>query len=129
MLIKDSQGKYTIEVDKARKIVKETPMGLWKKEDVDRFHNDYASKVMPQLGAAKSWAIISDLRDYKTSSVVEELKNHVMWKVEKGLHRAAIIVDSAITKMQMKRTGGTAMEPMPFTSEQEASDWLKEQGF
>lgn len=129
MIIKDAKGMYTIEVDKARKLIKETPVGLWKKEDVDRFHNEYASKAMPQLGGAKEWAILSDLREYKTSNVVAELQNHVKWKVEKGLYRAAIVVDSAINKMQMKRTGGTAMEPMPFSSVEEASDWLKGQGF
>lgn len=129
MLIKDVKGMYTIEVDKSRKLVKETPLGLWKKEDVERFHNDYMSKVVPQLAGAKEWAILSDLRQYKTSNVVAELQNHVMWKVEKGLNRAAIVVDSAINKMQMKRTGGTAMEPMPFTSVEEASDWLKGEGF
>ncbi|WP_432404711.1 hypothetical protein [Wukongibacter sp. M2B1] len=129
MIIKDSMGKYTIEIDKSGKIVKETPIGLWKKEDVERFHKDYETKVMPQLRAVKSWAVISDLREYKTSNVVEELSNHVMWKIGKGLQSAAIIVASAITKMQMKRTGGTAMEPMPFTSEKEARDWLKDQGF
>ncbi len=129
MIVKDIKGMYKIEVDKSRNIVIETPMGLWKSEDVERFHKDYEAKVMPQLAGAKQWAILSDLRNYKTSNVVAELKNHVQWKTERGLHRAAIVVDSAINKMQMKRTGGTAMEPMPFSTLEDAKGWLKEQGF
>lgn len=129
MIIKDSKGKYTIEVDKVRRIVKETPVGLWKNEDIERLQNDYVSKIMPELGATKPWAILNDLRGYKTSDVVEELRKHTQWKKENGLEKVVMIVDSAINKMQMKRTGGTVMQPIVFSSEKEGNDWLREQGF
>lgn len=129
MIIKDSKGMFTFEVDKHRRVVKETPEGLFTKEDIERYHDDYVNKVMPALGSGKPWSNISDLRNYKTSSVVEELQKHVLWKVSNGLTRAAIVVGSAIVNMQMKRTGGTAIEPKPFETLEEADQWLQEQGY
>ncbi|WP_105618692.1 hypothetical protein [Vallitalea okinawensis] len=129
MVIKDIKGMYSIEVDSERKVVKEKQVGLWLKEDVDRFHQDYMNKVIPQLEGANGWANICDLRDYKTSDVVDVLRDHIQWKVQHGLQKAAIIVDNPIKTMQMMRIGGAAMEPMSFTSEEEASKWLSKHGF
>ncbi len=129
MEIKDEKEMFTFKINKERRVVYEIPSGFFNLEDFQRFHHAYESKVIPALGGGKPFAIISDLRNYTTSNIGNELEKHVKYKVENGLSRAAIVVGSAIVKMQMKRVGGTAMEPAPFETMDEADQWLKNQGF
>ena len=129
MEVKDLKGMYTIKVDTSRRVVTELIDGFFEKEDFARYHNDYVSKVLPVIGSSKPWATVSDLRNYKTSNIAEDIENHVKTKVENNLQKAAIVVGNVINKMQMKRVGGSAMEPMPFETMEEADTWLKSQGF
>lgn len=128
MEVKDSKGKYTLKLDAARSIVYETPEGFWSKEDYLRYHDDYVKKIGPHV-KGKRWATCSDLRNYKTSNITDEVNVHVKWKQENGLACGVIILDSAIVKMQMKRASTNAMEPHAVGSVEEANSWLKSQGF
>lgn len=128
MIIEDVKGMYKIKVDTVRRIVYEYPKGLWKAEDLKRMHNEYTTKIGPLLGK-KPWAEMCVLRDYKTSNIADELNQHVIWAVENGLAKSAIVVESSIIKMQMKKCGGSVIIPEIFTDEKEADNWLKSQGF
>ena len=128
MLIQDSKGLYKIKVDTARRVVYEYPTGLWQAEDYKRMHNEYVTKIGPLLGG-KPWAKLSDLRSYKASNITDEINVHVAWASKNGLAKAAIVVESSIIQMQMKRSGGGIMAPEPFVDEKAADDWLKTQGF
>ncbi len=129
MEIKDSKGMYVFKVDTSRRVVTELIDGFFEKEDFARFHDDYVKKVLPLIGNTKPWAIISDLRTYKTSNIAGDIENHVKWKVENNLTKATIVVGNVISKMQMKRAGGSAMDPMPFETLEEADKWLASEGF
>ncbi|MFZ5967571.1 MAG: hypothetical protein ACOYVK_10405 [Bacillota bacterium] len=128
MLINDVKGMYKIKVDPVRRVVYEYPEGLWRGEDFQRLQQDYETKIAPAL-KGKPWAKLSDLRNYKMSNIVNEINDHVSWAAKNGLSCAAIVVESTVVKMQMKRSGGGAMAPEPFTEEAEADAWLKQQGF
>ena len=127
-MIKDVKGKYTLEVDAARRICFEAPIGLLDKEDYDRYHNDYVTKVLPKFGG-KQWAVCTDLRDYKTSSISDGMSAHTEWAAKNGLSHAAFIVDSAIAKMQMNRATTGKLKQKAFTDINEAKEWLKSVGF
>lgn len=128
MIIQDSKGMYEVKVDTKRRIVYEYVTGLWQAEDYKRLHNEYVTKIGPLLGG-KPWAKLSELKNYKTSNITDEINKHVSWSAKNGLEKAAIVVESSIIKMQMKKSGAGVMDPEIFTDEKSADDWLKSQGF
>ena len=127
MEIKDPKGKYAIKVDVERRISWETNMGVWAQEDLDRFQNDYAAKVIP-LFKGKDWAICSDVRQYKTSPI--EMDKHVAWKAANGAKLGVVIVESAIVKLQMNKSSSSSGLPVQAViDEKEAGDYMKSKGF
>ncbi len=127
MLINDVNGKFSLKVNHQRGIVFEKNMGLWDSEDFTRYHNVYVSKIAP-LFKGKKWAKCSDLTEYKTSNIADDIKEHIVWAEKNGFACGAIVIDSAITKMQMNRSKNQ-VAPNSFSSEDEADTWLKSQGF
>lgn len=128
MQISCPQGKYTIKYDSARRVSYETPIGFWTKEDYQRYHNDYVSQIGP-LVKGKTWAKYVDLRNYKPSDISDEINKHAEWMNKSGCNTTAIMVASAIVKMQMNRAGSGHVQQQAFTDENEADAWLKSQGF
>lgn len=131
MEIKDSRGKYIIDVDTSRCISWETNIGVWAPEDLDSFQNDYATKIIPSF-KGKKWAICSDVRQYKTSAI--DMDKHVAWKNQNGATHGVVIVDSAIVKLQINKASATAANNggfvlQAFTDIKEADEWLKSKGF
>lgn len=129
MIIKDTKGMYELNVDTKRNVVFEKVDGLWTAEDLERYQQDYMTKVKPAFKGNK-WAKCSDLRTYRTSNISAEMNKLMSWCFQNGLACGAIIVDSAIVKMQMERsTRGAGGEPTPFANLEDADKWLKTQGF
>ncbi|ABW18435.1 hypothetical protein [Alkaliphilus oremlandii] len=125
MIIKDSKGSYELKVDAARGIVYETFNGFLNMESM---HNDYVNKVFPLI-KGKKWTKCSDLRNYKTTTL-NDGDTHLEWCTKNGMVPGAIIVASAIVKMQMNRLGKTSnSDPVAFDNLEEADAWLKSQGF
>lgn len=128
MQITNSKGLYTINLDESKKIVFEATVGLWKREDYLEYHSQFENKIGPAL-KGQPWAICSDLRKYKMSDLGDVMAKHTEWMASNHLKCAAIIVDSAIVKMQMNRAISTKFPQQVFTSEEEAKSWLKSKGF
>jgi hypothetical protein len=129
MIIKDANGKYELKVDQARGIVYESFDGLLKGEDINNLHNDYVNKIYPLI-KGKKWVKVSDMTGYKTSNIVDESDTHLAWCVANGMVPGAIIVESAIVKMQMNRASKNSdSAPTAFTTVAEADSWLKTKGF
>ncbi|MDF2592482.1 MAG: hypothetical protein K0S75_1948 [Clostridia bacterium] len=129
MKIKDVNGKYEIELNTQRGIVFEKIEGLWTLNDIQRYHQDYMSKVLPAFKDRK-WAKCCDVRTYKASTITDELNKNMALYAQNGLVGGAIIVDSAIVKMQLSRsTRSIGLEPVPFDNLKDADEWLKTQGF
>ena len=125
MIIKDAKGTYELKVDTQRGIVYETFNGFL---DMDSMHKDYVAKVGPLL-KGKKWAKCSDMINYKTTTL-DDGSAHLAWCLENGMQQGAIIVASAIVKMQMNRMGkDSKINPVAFESLEEADTWLKSQGF
>ncbi|AJY74212.1 hypothetical protein [Paenibacillus beijingensis] len=129
MKIVDSKEMYVLNVDVPRGVVYQKPRGFWKEEDALRFVEDMKTKVIPLL-EKKKWVVISDVREYKVSSITEILNELIAYSHQKGQVGGGIIVESALVKMQLTRsTKSSEIAPVVFTSEEEAEAWLKEQGY
>ncbi|MCB2295926.1 hypothetical protein LGK95_20925 [Clostridium algoriphilum] len=128
MKVVDVNGMYTIEVITGGTIVHEFQKGFWKVEDMKRFQADYVAKVAPLL-KGKIWAKCSDLTEYQTSSIVDGIHEHITWAAGIGLSNAAIVVSSAIIKMQMNRGDGDIISPKIYDNKSEALNWLEFEGY
>jgi len=128
MIITDIKGMYTIEVSPNGTIVQEAQKGAWTVDDFKRFQAEYASKIAP-LVKGKKWAKCSDVSEYKTSSISTELQSHIEWAVGLGLTAGAIVLKSAVVKMQMNRGSGTLVSPKMFDNKAEAMSFLESEGY
>jgi len=130
MIIKGQKAKFTITVDKTRRIVHEKPVGSWTEEQYQEYADAYKNKVIPYLGKGP-WAKYCDLKELRPNvKVTPELVNaHIKYAVENGLSRSAILAESATVKMQMNRAGKNANDPVYFDNEKKADEWLKSEGF
>ena len=129
MIIKDVQGKYELEINAQRGVVFEKIEGFWTLDVIQRYHQDYMTKVIPAM-KNKKWAKCSDVRTYKASSITDELNKNMAVYAQHGLVGGAMIVESAIVKMQLSRsTKDIGLDPVPFDNLKEADEWLKSQGF
>ena len=128
MLITHPKGLYTIKYDAARKVVYEAPVGLWNKDEYAEYHSQYVNKIGPEIGK-QPWAICTDLRKYKISDLGDVMAKHVEWLIENNVKYSAMIVDSAIVKMQINRAVGVKIHQQAFLNETEAEEWLKTKGF
>lgn len=129
MIIKDKKEMYSIEIDINRRIVYERINGYFSNKDMERYHNDYVNNVLLLISVNKPWAIITDLRYYRTSNINKEINMHVNWKVENNLKKVAVVTESPFTKLQMRRVGEKTIEPVFFEDIKEADEWLRRQGF
>lgn len=134
MKIKDLQGKYILKGDIQRGIIYEWNIGYWRSQDIERFQNDYAKNIVP-LFKGKPWAKCCDLRDYKTSMITEEIKEHVKWCIQNGNTVAVIIVNGldiykSVIELQMKIAAKHSGHLVWYcTDREEAEQWLRERGF
>lgn len=128
MLITHPKGLYTINYDSARKVVTDIPIGLWSKENYLEYHDEYVNKIVPAIGK-QSWATCTDLRKYKMSDLGDVMAKHVEWLADNNVKFAAVIVDSAIVKMQINRAVAGRIPQQAFLNEAEADQWLKSKGF
>ena len=70
------------------------------------------------------------MRIYKLTDSQNELGEFVQYCTDNGMAHAALIVSSAIVKMQMNRVGkNVGVTPVAFTDEKEAEDYLKTAGY
>lgn len=124
------KASYELKVDVSRGIVFEVLKGLWQPEDFKKYDETYRNEIVP-LFKGKKWAKCSDLCDYKTSPVVGQQANaHLEWCFKNNIGAGAIIVSSALVKMQMNNAAkGSGVNPTAFTSLKEADEWLKTVGF
>ena len=123
MRIQDAKGLYIIDFDATKMVAYEKISGSWTKEDYLRYHSEYVSKVGPILGG-KSWVKLSDIREYKTSDIADAMEAHTTWMKKTNLKGVAVLVSSAIIKMQLNRASAGQILQKAFDNEKEAAEWL-----
>lgn len=128
MMISHPKGLYSINYDSNKRTVYETPVGLWTKEDYAEYHSQFENKIGPAVGS-QPWALVTDLRKYKMSDLGDVMAKHTEWLANNNVACAAVIVDSAIVKMQINRAVGSKFPQQAFLDEEEAMTWLKTKGY
>lgn len=134
MLVKDTQkGMYQLETK--GKVVYEVIEGLWKNEDYARYTDAYEKQLIGDIKKMGKWAKLCDMRNYKMSSVVDEVSRHVKWCAENGLQESICIVPSTIVKMQMQRSAKDqgskkdVIQTQYMETVEEAEAYLKQKGY
>jgi len=76
--------------------------GFMQGEDIVRFSEDMKKRVKRQSG---EFGVLVDLRETRTfpPDAQMALMGHITWCIERGLNRNAVVVNSAITKIQASR--------------------------
>ena len=130
IIIKDTEGKYEINVDPTRMIAFQKHEGMFKEDCLERLDQDYKTKVIPLFKGSK-WAKCCDLRNYKVGGdITDKMNIHNTYCIEKGMSHVALIVESAIVKMQMNRAGKQIQfAPTACLDEKEADIFLKSNGY
>jgi len=134
MIIKDTQ-KGMFQLESKKNVVVEVIEGLWKNEDYARYTDAYEKDMIREVKKMGKWAKLCDMREYKMSSVVDEVSKHVKWCSENGLQESVCVVPSAIVKMQMTRTAKDTdtkkelIQTHYVATVEEAEAYLKQKGY
>lgn len=115
-------GNVTIESHPSKKIMFEKPAGLWKEEDYRGIYMDaYENKMITDIKAMGSWVKICDMREYKMSSVVECVQDHLKWCSSVGLKEIVFIYpETFLVQSQMKRSCKDIVDITNLSDEKEA---------
>lgn len=99
--------------------------GFLQGEDVERFGGQMAKAVERQSG---DFAVLVDLREMRTfpQEAQQKLMEVILYCRERGMNRNAVVVNSAITKIQANRLAKeTQVEDIRFIDAAQVDDWQK----
>ncbi len=121
--------RFTISVDTATGIVRESIFGVWRKADAVRYVREFRNAVAPLVGG--SWKLRTDLRGWETASeeVEQIIGESFQWNREHGMTANANIVEGALQQKQLQAmfdSSGNADVCRAFASDSEADRWLRE---
>jgi serine/threonine-protein kinase len=117
---------YTVTIDQIRSIVRVKVWGFWSIEEARAYVDDFRAKS--QIFWGKKWYVLADISDFTAQKPEVEacVKQTMEVAREHGMVRAANIVASALSKMQISRL--SAEQGLPafsfFQDDQEAIRWL-----
>jgi hypothetical protein len=120
----DSRG-FEVSLDRAHHILRIRSWGIWDIAVADA----YKSAMRKAFGSLRGrpWAVLSDRRrSSPQSEAVQAIIHDVMEEASKaGRTRAAVLIESASAKLQMRRLATETHVPQRyFASESEALAWL-----
>ena len=119
------EGLCEISLDPFRRIMKETISGEWTIDDYNLYVNFYKDIAIEELEDMYQWCKFIYMRRYKISYVLESIRHHLDWCIEKGLVHCIILVSSPIVKIQMRRCGNQMIPITFFYDEDEAYKFLE----
>jgi serine/threonine-protein kinase len=123
---RSAQSGYTISADPGRKLVHVRVWGFWTLDVGKQYLEEFRQKSMPFWGSR--WFVLADIREFPAQrpDVGEFVRQTMVIAQQNGLVRAANLVASALSKMQIARL--SAEQGLPafsfFTDDQEATRWL-----
>ena len=126
----DERAGFDVQIEHGQKLIVLRAWGFWSmplaKECIKALLESYR-----ELHATGSpWCFLADHRKFPAQAVdvQAEISTTVRDAVKLGVKRSASILDSTITKLQIRRLTGASGLPMDvhafFTSEDQARKWL-----
>lgn len=100
-----------------------TFQGFLQGDDIARFNQEMKKYVEHQTG---NFAVLVDLREMRTfpQDAQQKLMEIIMYCRDRGMNRNAVVVNSAITKIQANRLAKeTEVEEIRFIDAAQVDDW------
>lgn len=117
---------FEVRVDEERSVCFLKVWGLWSAEDGASYLDHFRATVRPLVG--KKWFVVADISEFpaQRDEVNASVQGTMAHAVETGMVRAANVVSSAMTRLQIKRLSEETGLPefSFFTSEDDAVAWL-----
>jgi hypothetical protein len=126
---KFSKCAYTLEIVSGEKRVYEKIDGFWTDAEYSIYANSYTNDLASDIKRMGKWVKIIDMKDYKTSTVVDLISEHIKWCKNNGLEKCLLVVGQAITKLQMTRSTKDVVPNEYFETIDEAKAYAKSLGY
>jgi hypothetical protein len=127
----DDSAGYLLRVDGARSMLRLGFWGYWRAELGEAFR-DSMFEAIAQMARLHAWDVLADLSRYPVQNAAVQIFHSECMKKAKitpGFRRAANLVDSTLSEMQIRRLSTESGLPLFafFQDEQKALDWLRAQ--
>ena len=117
---------FRISTDPGRNIVRIRLWGFWDVDDAKAYWEEFQRQTGPLSG--QKWYILADISEFAPQRVEvnEYYERSMVYSRAHGMVKAANLVSSVVTQMQIARMSGASSLPAYsfFQSELEAVQWL-----
>ncbi|WP_438005508.1 serine/threonine-protein kinase [Sorangium sp. So ce321] len=122
------QRRFQVRPDTATGVLHVKVWGFWDVDEGRAYLDDFRQKASTLLHLGKPWYVLADIADFppQKPDVSPYVEQTMAYAVEHGMRRAANLVNSALSKMQISRLSAAMGLPEYsfFTSEADALAWL-----
>ncbi|MGK4002036.1 serine/threonine-protein kinase [Sorangium sp. So ce1036] len=123
-----SQRRFQVRPDAATGILHVKVWGFWDVEEGKAYLDEFRQKASTLLGLGKPWYVLADIADFppQRPDVSPYVEQTMAYAVENDMRKAANLVNSALSKMQISRLSAAMGLPEYsfFTAEADAIAWL-----
>ncbi|MGK3985421.1 protein kinase [Sorangium sp. So ce136] len=122
------QRRFQVRADTGTGVLHVKVWGFWDVDEGRAYLDDFRYKASTLLHLGKPWYVLADIADFppQRPDVSPYVEQTMAYAVEHGMRRAANLVNSALSKMQISRLSAAMGLPEYsfFTSEADALAWL-----
>lgn len=121
-----AQRRFEVVADTKTGILKVRVWGFWDVEEAKAYLEEFRAKAGTVVGG--TWYVLADISEFpaQKTEVNDYVGQTMAFAVEHGMKRAANLVNSALTQMQISRLSADTGLPAYsfFKSESDAVQWL-----
>ncbi|WP_437673249.1 serine/threonine protein kinase [Sorangium sp. So ce131] len=122
------QRRFQVRADTTTGVLYVKVWGFWDVEEGKAYLDDFRGKASTLLGLGKPWYVLADIADFppQRPDVSPYVEQTMAFAAGNGMRRAANLVNSALSKMQISRLSAAMGLPEYsfFTTEADALAWL-----
>ncbi|AUX47038.1 uncharacterized protein SOCE26_085500 [Sorangium cellulosum] len=122
------QRRFQVRADTTTGVLHVKVWGFWDVDEGRAYLDDFRSKASTLLGLGKPWYVLADIADFppQRPDVSPYVEQTMAFAAGNGMRRAANLVNSALSKMQISRLSAAMGLPEYsfFTTEADALAWL-----
>lgn len=122
------QRRFHVRADTVTGVLHVKVWGFWDVDEGKAYLDDFRQKASTLLNLGKPWYVLADIADFppQKPDVSPYVEQTMAYAVEHGMRKAANLVNSALSKMQISRLSAAMGLPEYsfFTAEADALAWL-----
>ncbi len=123
-----TQRRFHVRADTVTGVLHVKVWGFWDVDEGKAYLDDFRHKASTLLHLGKPWYVLADIADFppQKPDVSPYVEQTMAYAVEHGMRKAANLVNSALSKMQISRLSAAMGLPEYsfFTAEADALAWL-----